>query len=90
MKKRDKYEIVADILSILDKEGPMRKTSIAGKSKLDTRMLDRYIRMLLDAKLIDKDKYDHRLFTITDNGRRYIMLYNSIKSMLSRHEFNLY
>ncbi len=90
MKKRDKYEIVADILSILDKEGPMYKTAIAGKSKLDTRMLDRYIRMLLDAKLIERDEYDPRLFTITDNGRRYILLYNSIKSMLSQHEFNLY
>jgi predicted transcriptional regulator len=82
MKKRDEYEIVADILTILYSEGPMYRTSIAGKSKLDTRMLERYIRMLLDAKLIERDEYDPKLFTITTNGRRYILLYNSIKTML--------
>ncbi len=90
MKKRDKLKIIADILTALDREGGMYKTHIAVKSKLDTRMLERYINMLLDAGLIERDKDDPRLFTITANGKRYVWLYNCIKAMLSQHEFNLY
>ncbi len=90
MQRRDKFEIAADILAILEKEGPMYKTHIAGKSKLDTRMLERYIKMLLDAGLVERDRHDPRLYVITENGKHYLSLYRRIKSMLAEHEFNLY
>lgn len=90
MQRRDKFAIVADILTILEKEGSMYKTHIAGKSKLDTRMLERYINMLLDAGLIERDMRDPRLYTITEDGRHYLSLYRRIKSILADHEFNLY
>jgi predicted transcriptional regulator len=90
MDKRDKFEIIADILTVVDKEGPLYKTSIAGKSNLDSRMLEKYIDIMLDAGLIAKVKDEPRLFTITDKGRYYLNLYRSIRSMLLHYRFNIY
>lgn len=90
MDKRNRFEIVADILTVLEREGAMYKTQIANKCNLDTRMLGRYINMLLDARLITHDPSQPRAFIITDEGRRYLMLYSRIKRMLSDYEFNLH
>lgn len=90
MDKRNRFEIVADILTALEREGVMYKTQIASKCNLDTRMLSRYIDMLLDAMLITHNPSQPRVFIITDEGRRYLMLYSKIKQMLSDHEFNLH
>ncbi len=89
MDKRDRFTIVADILTVLDREGALYKTQIASKCNLDTRMLNRYINMLLDAGLITYSP-DLKVLTITDQGRRYLMLYSKIKRMLSDYEFNLH
>lgn len=89
MDKRDRFTIVADILTVLDREGALYKTQIASKCNLDTRMLNRYINMLLDAGLITYSP-DLKVLIITDQGRRYLMLYSKIKRMLSDYEFNLH
>ncbi|MEM0365170.1 MAG: winged helix-turn-helix domain-containing protein [Candidatus Nitrosocaldus sp.] len=90
MDKRNRFDIVADILAVLEKEGAMYKTQIASKCNLDTRMLSRYIDMLLDANLIMRARDQPRAFIITDEGKRYLMLYSKIKQMLSDYEFNLH
>ncbi|MEM4284759.1 MAG: winged helix-turn-helix domain-containing protein [Candidatus Nitrosocaldus sp.] len=90
MDKRNRFDIVADILTVLEKEGAMYKTQIASKCNLDTRMLSRYIDMLLDARLIMRARDQPRAFIITDEGKRYLMLYSKIKQMLSDYEFNLH
>ncbi|MEM1950672.1 MAG: winged helix-turn-helix domain-containing protein [Candidatus Nitrosocaldus sp.] len=90
MDKRNRFDIVADILTVLEKEGAMYKTQIASKCNLDTRMLSRYIDMLLDANLIMRARDQPRAFIITDEGKRYLMLYSKIKQMLSDYEFNLH
>ncbi len=89
MDKRDRFTIVADILTVLDREGALYKTQIASKCNLDTRMLNRYINMLLDAGLITYSP-NLKVLIITDQGRRYLMLYSKIKRMLSDYEFNLH
>ncbi|MFN4336517.1 MAG: winged helix-turn-helix domain-containing protein [Candidatus Nitrosocaldus sp.] len=90
MDKRNKFTIVADILTVLEREGALYKTQIANKCNLDTRMLNRYINMLLDAGLITYSPDLPKAFIITDQGKRYLMLYNRIKQMLSDYEFNLH
>ncbi|MCS6767347.1 MAG: winged helix-turn-helix domain-containing protein [Candidatus Nitrosocaldus sp.] len=90
MDKRNRFEIVADILMTLESRGALYKTQIANKCNLDTRMLNRYMEMLLDAGLITQAPDTPRAFIITDEGRRYLMLYNRIRQMLSDYEFNLH
>lgn len=90
MDKRNRFEIVADILTALEREGSLHKTQIASKCNLDTRMLNRYMDMLLDAGLITYSPDIPRAFIITNEGKRYLMLYSKIKQMLSDYEFNLH
>lgn len=89
MDKRNRFEVVADILTVLNREGALYKTQIASKCNLDTRMMNRYINMLLDAELVTHAA-DKRALIITDKGKRYLMLYSRIKQMLSDYEFNLH
>ena len=76
--RRERFEIIYNILLALI-DGPTNKTTLAYKSRLDTRTLNRYLNHLIRIKLIDNEK---DIFKLTDKGREYIRLYKELKDML--------
>jgi len=76
--RRERFEIIYNILLALI-DGPTNKTTLAYKSRLDTRTLNRYLDHLIRIKLIDNEK---DIFKLTDKGREYIRLYEEFKDML--------
>jgi len=76
--RRERFEIIYNILLALI-DGPTNKTTLAYKSRLDTRTLNRYLNHLIRIKLIDNEK---GIFKLTDKGREYIRLYEELKDML--------
>jgi Predicted transcriptional regulator len=76
--RRERFEIIYNILLALI-DGPTNKTTLAYKSRLDTRTLNRYLNHLIRIKLIDNEK---DIFKLTDKGREYIRLYEELKDML--------
>ncbi len=77
-KRREGFEIIYNILLALI-DGPTNKTTLAYKSRLDTRTLNRYLNHLIKTKLIDSEK---DIFKLTDKGKEYIRLYKELKDML--------
>jgi predicted transcriptional regulator len=77
-KRREGFEIIYNILLALI-DGPTNKTTLAYKSRLDTRTLNRYLNHLIKTKLIDNEK---DIFKLTDKGKEYIRLYKELKDML--------
>jgi predicted transcriptional regulator len=77
-KRREGFEIIYNILLALI-DGPINKTTLAYKSRLDTRTLNRYLNHLIKTKLIDNE---NDIFKLTDKGKEYIRLYKELKDML--------
>ncbi len=76
--RRGRFEIIYNILLAL-MDGPINKTTLAYKSSLDTRTLNRYLNHLIKNKLIDNER---DIFKLTDKGREYIRLYKELKDLL--------
>ena len=77
--KRAYFDIVAHVLTILSVE-PHTKTRLSGKAKLDSRGIQRYMRLLMKAKLIEVD--DNSLLRITPKGKDFLIQYEKLKLFL--------
>lgn len=81
--RRDKLDIVSDILkSIQDKGGRIKPTHLLYKSNLSHEGMKRYIEEL-KAKLMiieeEDPKRNMRFFIITDKGLRFLQDYKKIR-----------
>jgi len=81
--RRNKYEIIYDILSALS-ESPLTKTLLIYNAKVDTRQAKRYLSYLLKLGLIEYTHEGENIITITDRGRRYIQLYKEMSDLLKK------
>lgn len=74
MKKRDKFEIMYDILfTLLNKNGKMRPTQLMYKSNLSYRMMNQYLDELIEKQLINKIELNNRKYIVlTDKGREFL------------------
>lgn len=81
-KKRDRLEIIKDILELLrDKNGDVKPTHILYKSNLSSQMLKEYLSDLLDKEFINSKKAKGRTtYTLTDKGYNFLKDYEIIKS----------
>ena len=68
-KYRTKLEIVADILRVVSKGA--RKTHIMYQCNLSYTLLNRYLREVLDAKLVCKDD-GNNCYVVTRKGRAFL------------------
>ncbi len=89
--KRGFLEIISDILdSILD--GPLLKTHIISKSKIDSRTITKYLLTLELVGMVKKSN-DRLLFEITQKGidfvHQYQMLVNMIEDDLEKIGVNI-
>lgn len=87
MRKRDRLEIIKDILqSIRDKRGNIKPTHIMYKANLSHQMLTEYMNELIEKNMVklvfDKSK---KKYEITDKGLSYLKDYNMIRGFVDSY-----
>ncbi len=81
-KKRNKLEIVHDILVVIkDKNGRIKPTHVLYKSNLSYSMMEQYLEELISNGLIKEIKLKKgKTYQITEKGLSYISQYSLIKN----------
>ncbi|MFA5992712.1 MAG: winged helix-turn-helix domain-containing protein [Candidatus Pacearchaeota archaeon] len=79
-KKRNKLEIIRDILEVIrQKNGRIKPTHILYKSNLSHQMMEEYLGDLIQKKFINELKTETgKTYTITDKGINYLNKYRLI------------
>ena len=80
-KKRNKLEIIYDILSVIkSKNGKIKPTHILYKSNLSHTMMEHYLGDLLSKEMIREIKLKKgKTYEITDKGFSYLSKYDLVK-----------
>ncbi|MGM5483011.1 MAG: winged helix-turn-helix domain-containing protein [Nanobdellota archaeon] len=90
MKKRERTEIIYDILKVIqNRKGRAKPTHILYKSNLSSQMLNEYLYLLLEKKLIEKEtNKKNKLYTLTEKGYKYIEEYIIIQRFMDSYDLN--
>ena len=80
MKKRNRLEIIKDILEVIkNKSGRIKPTHILYKSNLSHSMMEEYIKELKEKQFIREEQTKKsKTFFITDKGIEYLQKYSLI------------
>ena len=87
-KKRDRLEIINDILcSIRDKGNDVKPTHILYKSNLSHQMMTTYLDELIGKGFVKEtiDKKNRKRYSLTDTGFSYLNDYHKIKSFVDSY-----
>ena len=90
MKKRDRLEVIYDILKIVrDNHNSIKPTPLLRCSNLSSQSFNDYMKELREKGLVKviKDRKGRKFITLTDNGFKYLDRYRMIKGFIS--DFNL-
>lgn len=84
-KKRNKLEIIRDILKVIkEKNGRIKPTHILYKSNLSYQMMEEYLNELIEKKLIMEKKLNNgKTYLITQNGLDYLNQYGLISDFIT-------
>ncbi|MFC1769256.1 winged helix-turn-helix domain-containing protein [Nanoarchaeota archaeon] len=88
MRKRDRLEIIHDILYVLrEKRGDVKPTHILYKSNLSHQMLMEYLNELISKDFIEekKDKKGKKVYELTDKGFNYLKDYKLIRGFVDSY-----
>jgi predicted transcriptional regulator len=82
--KRDTLAIVVDILSSVDTPHALRKTNIVHKSNLNFERIEKYLKLLLSADLIETIEFQDGIETykITRKGQQFVSGYFKLMEIL--------
>jgi predicted transcriptional regulator len=81
MKKRDKLEVIFDILNVIkEKNNSIKPTPLLRHSNLSSQRFQEYYKELLSKGLISEnnDSKGRKYLSLTDNGFRYLEKYKVI------------
>ncbi len=81
-KKRNKLEVIYDILSVINgKNGKIKPTHILYRSNLSHAMMEQYIDELIGKKFIKEIKLEKsKTYEMTEKGKQYLAQYSLIKN----------
>jgi predicted transcriptional regulator len=81
--RRNQLEIIYDILqAVMDKGGTIRPTHLLYKSNLSHARMKEYIEQLTaKGMLASMQKDDRQLFTITEQGLRFVADYKKVREL---------
>jgi len=73
-KKRNKLEVIRDILKVInDKNGSIKPTHIMYKSNLSYQMMEEYLTELIEKDFIKQSKNKNgKTYSITEKGLEYL------------------
>jgi len=80
MKKRNKLEIIRDILNVIrSRNGKIKPTHILYKSNLSHQMMEEYLAELIEKQFIVQHKTANgKTYSITEKGINYLNQYSMI------------
>jgi len=90
-KKRDRLEIIHDILKVIqDKNGKIKPTHILYKSNLSHQMMDEYLNELMSKKFIieEQNKKGGKTYSLTEKGFGYLNKYKMIVNFVDSFGLN--
>lgn len=79
-KRRDREEIMYEILSAAIE--PVTRTRLIYASFLSNTELRQYIALLLEHRMLEVDAITKTRFKVTEEGRKFLRLYDDIKSIM--------
>jgi len=84
VKKRERLEIIKDILKVLQTNRKMKPTRLLYASNLSPQMFKDYISELQMKKFIklEQDKKDKNFFLLTDKGHNFLQEYKVIANFI--------
>ena len=79
--KRDKIQIIQDILTAIQKKGgKIKPTHLLYKANLSHQRMKKYLSELLEKGMIQEiDERGNKFYTITEKGNKFIAEYARIK-----------
>ena len=85
MKKRDRLEVIRDILlTIQEKDGKVRSTHILYKSNLSHKMMEEYIMELINKGFIRENNIKEiKTYSLEKKGLEYLEKYKLITDFLN-------
>jgi predicted transcriptional regulator len=83
MKRRNKWDIILDILQLVRDKKKMSKTRIMQGTYLDGRAFRRYFNYLLDEGLVIKSSNDFESYELTAEGRTVLDKLKEVNKMIS-------
>lgn len=87
-RKRERLEIIHDILKALqDKGGKLKPTHILYKSNLSYQMLTEYLTDLIEKRLIieEEDKKKNKSYSITEKGLNFLNDFKVIRNFMESY-----
>ena len=88
-KKRDRLEVVYDILKIIrNHNNSIKPTPLLRYSNLSSQSFSEYYKELIEKEFVKEivDKKDKKFITLTDKGFRYLEKYKTILGFISEFE----
>ncbi|MEM2760746.1 MAG: winged helix-turn-helix domain-containing protein [Nitrososphaerales archaeon] len=82
--RRGGLDIFGSILACLAEDGPLKKTHVAYRARLDLRETNKYLDSLLKMGLIKKLDEDPSYYVIDEMGMEFLKLYNGILEISKR------
>lgn len=83
VKKREKLEIIRDILSAIKEKGEIKPTRLLYSSNLSPQMFKEYIHLLLHKEFIKESLIkEKRRFSLTNKGRHFLEEYKVIENLI--------
>jgi predicted transcriptional regulator len=82
MKRRTNYEIIFDILKVVQENRKVYKTRIMQGNYLNYRTLQKYFHYLLDKGLITKCNPDFEFYELTEHGRGVLGKFMEVDKLL--------
>lgn len=88
MAKRERLEIIKDILRIIQDHRTIKMTPLLRKSNLSSQRFSEYFRELVDKEFIieSRDKQGKKVYSLTNKGSRYLEKYRTIMSFIDEFE----
>ena len=87
MAKRNKLEIIRDILKIIQKNNSIKPTPLLRRSNLSSSRFKKYYLELLSKNFIRETYTKNKEITLTEKGSKYLERYFTIINFI--HEFEL-
>ncbi len=86
MAKRNKLEIIKDILKIVQNNHSIKPTPLLRRSNVSTSRFKEYYIELLEKEFIKETSGKNKRITLTEKGHRYLEKYSAIINFIDEFE----
>jgi len=87
IKKRERLEVIKDILKIIKDNNKIKSTPLLRQSNLSSSRFQEYFKELLEKQFVKQTNYDKDKFiSLTDKGYKFLEKYKTILGFIEEFE----